>query len=177
MAAAVVADVLAHGLGYGVEIGEDFLDGLALESGCASDGLVEFADVGGVMFVVMNLHRLSVNERLQRVVVVAERREFEDGGHFRRCLRVQEAGAEGQCAGGEGDGFEGVASGGHRFGMVDRGSLRSLELDVFELHQHRRAGVNLQGEQSFEGAPLRVVVGHVDDLDAVDEMFEALALG
>ena len=38
MTAALVADVLAHGLGDRVEIGEDFLDGLLLETGCAGDG-------------------------------------------------------------------------------------------------------------------------------------------
>ena len=115
VAAALVADVLAHGFGHGVEFGEDFLDGFAFKAGRTGDGLVEFADVGGVMFVVMNLHRLGVDEGFERVVVVAERRELEDGGRFGGgCLRVQKVGAEGECAGGEGDGFEGVASGGHR---------------------------------------------------------------
>ena len=70
------------------------------------------------MLVVMNLHRLRVDERFERVVVVAERRQFEDASAGAAagawaCRRW----SEGEGARGQGDGFEGVAAGGHGVGM------------------------------------------------------------
>ena len=64
------------------------------------------------MLVVMQLHRLGVDVGFERIVVVAERREFED------TLRGGRIGGERRCresdgTGGEGEIFEGSATGNH----------------------------------------------------------------
>jgi hypothetical protein len=41
------------------------------------DALVQLVGIGGVMLVVMKLHRLLVDHRLERVIGVRQRRKFE----------------------------------------------------------------------------------------------------
>src|SRR3546814_1244078 len=71
-AAAIVAD-----LGRDLRrLAEDILDRLALEP-AFGDARVEIAGIGRVMLVVMELHRLFVDGRLQRAVIIRQRRQFE----------------------------------------------------------------------------------------------------
>ena len=67
--AAVVADGAALVLGDRVEVGDDLLDRRVGEVG-ALERRVDLVDVGLVMLVVMERHRLLVDVRLQRVVGV-----------------------------------------------------------------------------------------------------------
>ena len=78
MSAAMVPQILAHRLRRGVERAEDFFDRFLFEPGRRGNRLVEFRHISGVMFVVMNLHRLRVDVRFERVVIVAERGQLED---------------------------------------------------------------------------------------------------
>ena len=57
------------------------LDRLFSERGSLGDRLVELADVGGVMFVVVELHRFGVDVGLEGIIIVTERRELEDFLH------------------------------------------------------------------------------------------------
>jgi len=112
VAAAVVADGGADGFGSGVETGEYIFDGLAGEVGGFGDGFVEFGDVGGVVFVVVEFHGLRVDVGLQRVVVVWQGGEFKDcDGCGVLCKNLR------ACERGGGDGFDGGASGVHSFGL------------------------------------------------------------
>lgn len=49
--------------------------------------------------------------------------------------------------------------------------------EMFELRPHRRAGVELEGDDAFGERQLRVLVGEVEDRGAVKEMLDAVALG
>jgi hypothetical protein len=115
VSAAVVADRDAHVFRDGIEIREDVLDGLLLETRAGGDRRVEFAHVRSVMFVVVNLHGLRVDVRFERVVIVVERRKFEDtlgGGCGRRCgwFGTQCGAGDGDGAGGQGEILQGGAS-------------------------------------------------------------------
>ena len=57
-----------------VEVADEVLDGLAFEVRLAGDGLVDVGHVGGVMFVVVDLHRLRINVRFERVFGIRKRR-------------------------------------------------------------------------------------------------------
>ncbi len=76
VAAGVVADGGADPFGDLVEIGEEFLGGMLVEIGVVSDGLVEVVDVAGVMFAVMDLHRLGIDVRFEGIEGITQRREF-----------------------------------------------------------------------------------------------------
>lgn len=112
--AALVTNFLADGFGEGGEIAEDLLDGLGFEAGGFGDGLVEFTDVGGVMFVVVNLHGFGIDPRFEGIVVVAEGGEFKDWGNFRGRFGGEAMGGEGEGAGGEGEIFKSGATGDHK---------------------------------------------------------------
>ncbi len=93
------------------------------------EGLVEFCDVGGVVFVVMDFHRFGVDEGFERVVIVAEGWNLVgfcwvlggDGVGLR---------ADGERAGGQSEGFQTFTTSNHsgvRFyhGIVGRkGAIR-----------------------------------------------------
>jgi len=67
-----------------------------------------------------------------------------------------------------------------RLTALFRGSRRRrqlLELNVAELHFHRRAGMKLEREDALETPQLRIVVRDVDHQLAVDELLEVVALG
>ena len=66
MAAAVVADGAADGLGDGGEVANQFPEGFAREFGGAFEGFVEVRDVGGVVLAVVDFHRAGVDVRLKR---------------------------------------------------------------------------------------------------------------
>src|SRR5688572_29671029 len=56
-------------------------------------------------------------------------------------------------------------------------NLLLLQPDVLELHPHRLPRVQLQGEDAFAQRQLRLLVGEVDGLDAIDEVLDVVALG
>ena len=76
MAAAVVAHGGADRLGQRVEVLDQLLDRLALQLGELLERGVEVVDVGLVVLAVMNLHRLRVDVRLERVERVRQGGEF-----------------------------------------------------------------------------------------------------
>jgi len=61
-------DVLRHG----IEIHQERLDGLLRQIRRAFQRLVQVGDVGAVMLVVMDPHRLFVDMRLQGVVGIGQ---------------------------------------------------------------------------------------------------------
>ena len=74
-------------------------------------GLVQIRDISGMMFVVMDLHGVRVNVRLQRVVSVRQRRQCERAGGRGGSRRRRRAGLglgrqrAGRQGGGGEDGF------------------------------------------------------------------------
>src|ERR1700684_834925 len=62
-------------------------------------------------------------------------------------------------------------------GVDDSTFRQTLEFKVLELHEHRTADVDLQGEDAFERPPILVVIDEVDRLFAVDELLEMVPLG
>src|ERR1035437_439942 len=82
-------------------------------------GLVQIRDVSSVMFVVVDVHRLRINVRFERVVGVRQRRQCERPA---RCGRGGGGIGLGDCGGqrrkcgaGECGSFNGLASGHHNF--------------------------------------------------------------
>src|SRR5260370_18663344 len=55
--------------------------------------------------------------------------------------------------------------------------LERFDADVFELHLHRRTGVELQREDAGLGGLGFLLVDHIDGRFAVDEMLEVIAFG
>ena len=74
VAAAVVAHGGTDGFRHLADLCEQFLDRKILKFGMAFESLVEIGDVGPVVLVVVNLHRLRVNVGLERVERVWKRR-------------------------------------------------------------------------------------------------------
>jgi hypothetical protein len=80
-----------------LEVREDLLDGLVREVG-PFEGGVRVVDVGLVVLVVVDAHRLLVDVRLESPVVVGKRWDFE--GHVRsfpRCVEANRAGRAGRA--------------------------------------------------------------------------------
>ena len=75
MAAGVVANGGPNLLRQDLQVREHRLDGAVLPLG-AGERLVGVVDVGLVMLVVVEMHRLLVDMRLERAVVVRERRDL-----------------------------------------------------------------------------------------------------
>src|SRR5688572_29975722 len=74
--AAVVANRRANGFGNAVYAPAQIIDALALQLGRLLEGGIEVGDVRLMMLPVMDLHRLRVDMRLERGVVVWELRQF-----------------------------------------------------------------------------------------------------
>ena len=106
VAAAVVADRPLLVFGECVQDAEHLLDRLAVPLG-AFEGLVEIVDVGLMVLPVMDLHRLRVDRRLERVVRVRETGElvghaspsvwFSSGGYAPRRTRASDEERHGAC--------------------------------------------------------------------------------
>src|SRR5262245_11415673 len=77
MAAAVVAHRRANVFGYRVDVAQQILDALGLQLGVLLQRSVEVRDVCVVMLAVMNLHRLLVDVRFERVRRVRKGRKRE----------------------------------------------------------------------------------------------------
>src|SRR5262245_38759671 len=84
MTAQVVADGSADCFRDSRQIGQDFLDWLGGEIWPLLHESVEVVDVGRVMIVVMNLHGLGIDVRLECIISIAERRKRE-GLWLRQC--------------------------------------------------------------------------------------------
>lgn len=67
VAAAVIADHGTNFFRHGVQICEQAFHGAVGEVGVLSQGFVQVGEIGLVMFVVMDLHRLGIDMRLQGV--------------------------------------------------------------------------------------------------------------
>ena len=182
MTAALVADVLADGLGHGIEVREDFLDGFLLQPGGAGDGEIEFAHVGGVMLVVVNLHRLGVDVGLQRVIVVAQRRKLEhalgsgrpEAGWGRGSLGVKKTGRQGDRPSDESEIFQGVAASDHTVILVSWRFLRKRSLNSTSIDKPKWI---LHGRDFLKAAPFGIVVDYVHGLDAGDILFKMISPG
>src|SRR4051812_38106886 len=85
----VAAGVVAHGgllvVGQGLEVGEHVLDGLVGQRR-ALERSVRVVHVRLVVLVVVDAHRLLVDVRLERAVVIGKRRDLER--HLRSFLDV-----------------------------------------------------------------------------------------
>ena len=76
MAAAVVAHNAANLFGDGIEICDQVVNRLGGQRRKIRQGAIHIVDVGLVVLVVVQLHRLSVDERFKCGVVVGQRCEF-----------------------------------------------------------------------------------------------------
>ena len=76
VAAAVVANGAADVRRDRIQVADELLDGFLFEVGLAGDGFVQVCHVGGVVFVVVNFHRLRVDERFKGVFRIRKRRKF-----------------------------------------------------------------------------------------------------
>ena len=76
MAAAGVAHGSTNGLRHFADPCEQFLDRKFLKLRIAFESLIEVGDIRPVVLVMVNLHRLRVNVRLERVEGVWERRQI-----------------------------------------------------------------------------------------------------
>jgi len=63
--------------GNGIQVSQKFIEGFFLKVGIRGDGFVEIVDVGGVVFVVMQGHRLGIDVRFEGVGCVGERGQGE----------------------------------------------------------------------------------------------------
>ena len=63
------------GFGNRAEIRDQLLDRLALELGMVLQRVVEVRDIGLVVLRIMNLHRLGIDVRLERTVVIRQGRQ------------------------------------------------------------------------------------------------------
>jgi endonuclease III len=70
VAAAVIADGTLNALWQCVEIADEFFGGFAGEIVVTLEGFIKLHHVSVVMLAVMNLHGLSVDVRLERIVRV-----------------------------------------------------------------------------------------------------------
>ena len=75
MSAAIVAHGRPDGFGHRVQVRDQVLDRLALKLRMVLERVVEVGDVGLVVLRVVDLHRLGVDVRLERSVVVRQRRQ------------------------------------------------------------------------------------------------------
>src|ERR1700731_324133 len=75
VAAAIVAHGGANGFGHFVDLRQEIFDREALKVGRGFERLVKIGDVSIVMLVVMDLHGLRANVRLEGVEGVWQRRQ------------------------------------------------------------------------------------------------------
>ena len=80
MAPGIVTNGGANFGGNDIQVSQKFLDGFFLKVGKGGDGLVQVVDVGGVMFVVMQGHGLSIDVGFQGVGRVGEGRKGKRSG-------------------------------------------------------------------------------------------------
>ena len=78
MAAAIIADCSANVFRHAIQIFQQIVNGFGLQLGMALEGLVQVRDVGAMMFVMVNFHRLRVDVGFQSVKCIRQ------GGH-REC--------------------------------------------------------------------------------------------
>ena len=72
VASAIVADGAADVFGDGVEVADEIFGGLAGEVGMLLEGGVQILHIGAVVHVVMQRHRLLIDDRFERVVGVGQ---------------------------------------------------------------------------------------------------------
>ena len=72
MTAGIVADGAADVLGDGVEVADQIFGGLAGELGMLLEGGIQIFHIGAVMQVVMNGHRLFIDDGFECVVGVRQ---------------------------------------------------------------------------------------------------------
>ena len=91
MAAEIVADGEFDAVVQRVQIAEDVLDLRRSQLRIGLGDIVEVGDVGSVVAVVMDFHRLGVDVRLERIGRIDQRRQRErpgcGGGRRSRSLR------------------------------------------------------------------------------------------
>ena len=68
VASGIVADGAADVLGDGVEVADEVFGGLAGEVGMLLEGGIQIFHVGAVVHVVMQSHRLLIDDGFERVV-------------------------------------------------------------------------------------------------------------
>ena len=68
----VATTIIAHGtanvLGHGVQVADQVVDGFASQLVVAFQGGIELGNIGGMMFAMMDFHRLRINVRLERIM-------------------------------------------------------------------------------------------------------------
>jgi hypothetical protein len=115
----VAAAVVAHGgadvLGQLRQLGEDLFNRHGRDLGMVFHCLVELLYIRGVMLVVMKLHGLRVDRRLERREVIRQRRQLERAGLLRR---QDDPWAHGRRDGSGGDTLEQCATFDRRHGSL-----------------------------------------------------------
>jgi len=85
VASSIVADCASDVFGDRVQVAEQIFGAFLVQFGMLVDGRVQVLDVGGVMHVVMQMHRLFVDGGFERRVIVRQGGEFMC--HFLHFLR------------------------------------------------------------------------------------------
>src|SRR6266478_3154382 len=86
VAAGVVADGAADVFGDSVQVAKQIVRSFLVQLGMLVEGRVEVLDVRGVMHVVMQVHRLFVDGRFERRVVIRQGGDFMRHFHFLQSL-------------------------------------------------------------------------------------------
>ena len=76
MASAIVADCAPNVFGNRVQVAEQVFRGFLVQFGMLVQGRVQVLDVGGVMHVVMKMHRFFIDGGFECRVVVRQGGEF-----------------------------------------------------------------------------------------------------
>src|SRR5689334_15992706 len=76
MAAAIVPDRSANVLWHALYVANQFFGGFVLQLWVFLQRVIQISDVSCMMFVMMQRHSLRINIRLERRIVVWERRNF-----------------------------------------------------------------------------------------------------
>jgi hypothetical protein len=82
MTSAIVADGAANVFGDRVQIAEQIFGSFLVQLGMLVERRVQVLDVGAVMHVVMQMHRLFIDGGFERRIRVRQRGEFMRHFHF-----------------------------------------------------------------------------------------------
>ena len=86
VAAAVVANGAADIFGDRVEVAEEIFRSFLIQLGMFIQGRIEVLHIGGMMHVVVQMHRFLVDGRFERRVVIRQRGQFVRHFHFLQSL-------------------------------------------------------------------------------------------
>jgi len=97
MATAIVAHRGSYGIGHLVEMCNQLLDRLARHLRMARNRVVQVVHVSLMVLVVMQMHRLRIEVRFERVISIRQVRQFERAGRSGGCGSSGLSGSQTLC--------------------------------------------------------------------------------